>query len=539
MAAGAIAGFTARPHLRGRMLLHWHRRDLRASDNVALAAAAGADDVLPVFVLDDAVLRYASPVRVAFLLDALAALRETYRERGGDLCLVRGDPSAVLPDLAAEHGADGVHWNVDYSGLARERDETVRAALADDEVAVTDHHDAIHHEPGSITTNDGDPYSVYTYFWRKWRDREKEPPHDPPAGDRLVADDGDGPVPSLADLGFDGPEPDVPAAGPDAARERLDAFCDGAIHRYDDRRDYPAQDATSRLSPHLKWGTIGVREVYAATEDAMTAADGEAEREAVETFRGELAWREFYAHVLRYNPNVVRQNFREYEHDIEWRNDPDELAAWRAGETGYPIVDAGMRQLRREAWMHNRVRMIVASFLTKDLLCDWRHGYAHFREYLVDHDTANDTGGWQWAASTGTDAQPYFRIFNPMTQGERYDPDAEYVHEFVPELRDVPAEDVPDGAAGIRSAGTFGFLRPHLQFSEEQAAIARRVSKRPCGSEQHVVGDEVAERETSTQGDRDDGQRDEGQDTGPPGVAVRSMSRHRVQRHHDREDAGE
>ncbi|RLM40533.1 deoxyribodipyrimidine photo-lyase, partial [Haloarcula sp. Atlit-47R] len=148
----------------------------------------------------------------------------------------------------------------------------------------------------------------------------------------------------------------------------------------------------------------------------------------------QLAWREFYAHVLRYNPNVVTENYKEYEHDIQWRDDSDELAAWKEGRTGYPIVDAGMRQLKKEAYMHNRVRMIVASFLTKDLLCNWRHGYDHFREYLSDHDTANDNGGWQWAASTGTDAQPYFRIFNPMTQGERYDPDGEYIKKYVPEL---------------------------------------------------------------------------------------------------------
>jgi deoxyribodipyrimidine photo-lyase len=161
------------------------------------------------------------------------------------------------------------------------------------------------------------------------------------------------------------------------------------------------------------------------------------ERESVAEFQSQLAWREFYTHVLFFNPEVVTENFKSYENEIEWRDDPDELQAWRDGETGYPIVDAGMRQLKREAYMHNRVRMIVASFLTKDLLCDWRHGYAHFREYLADHDTQNDNGGWQWAASTGTDAQPYFRIFNPMTQGERYDPDAEYIAEYVPELRGV------------------------------------------------------------------------------------------------------
>jgi len=191
--------------------------------------------------------------------------------------------------------------------------------------------------------------------------------------------------------------------------------------------------------------------VYAATESAMAEAgardegvEGTPAQDSVETFQSQLAWREFYTQVLYFNPDVVTENYKEYEQPIEWREDPEELAAWKAGETGYPIVDAGMRQLRDEAWMHNRVRMIVASFLTKDLLQDWREGYAHFRELLADHDTANDNGGWQWAASTGTDAQPYFRIFNPTTQGERYDPDAEYIREYVPELRGVDADDIHD-----------------------------------------------------------------------------------------------
>ncbi|MEF8868312.1 MAG: deoxyribodipyrimidine photo-lyase [Haloarculaceae archaeon] len=428
------------------MRLHWHRRDLRAPDNTALAWAAERDAVLPVFVFDDAVLEHGSPPRVRFMLDALAALRARYRERGGDLLVRHGDPAGVLPSLCAETDATGALWNRDYSGLARERDDRVRAALAEGGHERQAFHDDLHHEPGSITTNAGEPYSVYSYFWKKWRDREKEPPHPAPDTGALVDPAAvgldPGHLPTLADLGFDEPAADVEPAGHAAARDRLDSFCEGDIYDYEERRDYPAEGCTSRLSAHLKWGTVGVREVYAATEDAMERAPDEAGEESVDSFRSELAWREFYTHVLYYNPEVVTANYREYEHEIGWRDDPEELAAWRAGETGYPIVDAGMRQLRAEGYMHNRVRMIVASFLTKDLICDWRHGYEHFREYLVDHHTANDNGGWQWAASTGTDAQPYFRIFNPMTQGERYDPEAEYVHEYVPELRGVSAEHV-------------------------------------------------------------------------------------------------
>ena len=437
------------------MQIHWHRNDLRAADNRGLAAAADSADeaggVVPVFVFDDRILEHAGDARVRYMLDALAALRAWYREHGSDLVVARGDPASVLTDLAATHDADRVVWNEGYSGLARERDERVADALDDHGVAWESFHDDIVFEPGSITTNDGDPYSVFTYFGRKWQDRSKPDPIDPPSAGSLASVDGD-PLPSIEELGFEEPEAAVEAAGTEAARERLETFCADGIYRYDEDRDYPTRDAVSRLSAHLKWGTIGVREVYAATEDARERAeDGgagvegftpEEQVESIEEFQSQLAWREFYTHVLFFNPSVVAQNYKEYENDIEWRDDPAELQAWKRGTTGYPIVDAGMRQLREEAYMHNRVRMIVASFLTKDLQIDWREGYAHFREHLADHDTANDNGGWQWAASTGTDAQPYFRIFNPMTQGERYDPDAEYIKQYVPELRSVDADTI-------------------------------------------------------------------------------------------------
>ncbi|MFC7096004.1 cryptochrome/photolyase family protein [Halobaculum marinum] len=430
------------------MRLFWHRRDLRVADNRGLAAAAAdGDTVVPVFVFDDDVLAHGADPRVRFMLDALAALREAYRERGSDLVVARGDPAAELPRLADEHDADAVFWNEDYSGLARERDARVRMALDDAGVARETRHDAVHHEPGTITTNQGDPYAVYTYFWKKWRDRDKHDPFDAPAADALVDVTGDD-LPTIAELGFADPEADVQEAGTAAARERLATFCEDAIYRYDEDRDFPAKHATSRLSTDLKWGTIGVREVYEATATAKAEADADGDDdavEAVEEFQSQLAWREFYTQVLWANPEVVSRNYKEYERPIEWRDDDEAMAdlqAWKDGETGYPIVDAGMRQLKEEAYMHNRVRMIVASFLTKDLLLDWRHGYEHFKEHLADHDTANDNGGWQWAASTGTDAQPYFRIFNPMTQGERYDPDAEYVTEYVPELASVSPDNV-------------------------------------------------------------------------------------------------
>ncbi len=361
------------------MTLFWHRRDLRASDNRGLAAAADdADAVVPVFVFDDAVLEHAGDARVRFMLDSLAALREAYRERGSDLVVARGDPAELLPALAAAVDAGTVHWNADYSGLAQERDARVADALAAAGVDAETHHDAVLHEPGTIRTNAGEPYSVYTYFWKKWRDREKPDPFPAPDGsdladgavldpDLLATDDSDGSrlddalrssLPSIDDLGFAEPDADVQAGGTAAANDRLEEFCDEAIFSYESEREYPARSGSSRLSPHLKFGTIGLRTVYEATEAAMAEAearddanddyDAEADedelgpaQESVQTFQSQLAWREFYAQVLYFNPEVVAANYKEYEEPIEWRDDPEELAAWKAGETGYPIVDAG------------------------------------------------------------------------------------------------------------------------------------------------------------------------------------------------------
>jgi deoxyribodipyrimidine photo-lyase len=451
------------------MDLHWHRRDLRTADNRGLATAAASGTAAPVFVFDDAVLAHAAPPRVRFMLDALDALRARYRELGSDLLVASGDPRTVLPALAAEHDAERVVWNADYSGLARERDDAVAAALDDAGVGHESVHDAVFHEPGAIRTNAGEPYAVFTYYWKKWRDREKPDPYPEPDPAALADATGD-PLPTAAALGFAEPEATVQAAGAGPARGRLRRFCDGPIFDYEADRDYPAREGTSRLSADLKWGTVGVREVYAATEAAMDGATG-ADADSVEEFRSQLAWREFYAQVLAFNPDVVTENYREYENEIEWVEDDDLLDAWRDGETGYPIVDAGMRQLRAEAYVHNRVRMIVASFLTKDLLLDWREGYDWFRRKLADHDTANDTGGWQWAASTGTDAQPYFRIFNPMTQGERYDPDAEYIREYVPELRGVDADTIhawPEHSRAERRAAAPEYPDPIVDHAERR-----------------------------------------------------------------------
>jgi deoxyribodipyrimidine photo-lyase len=461
------------------MPLHWHRQDLRVADNRGLAAAATDGPAIPLFVFDDEILAHAGPPRVAFMLAALAALRRRYQQEGSDLLVRHGDPTTVVPDVAQEVGAQSVTWTAEVSGLGKERDAAVERALA---AAGLEHEtvsDALLHEPGSIRTNKGDVYSVFTYFWKKWRDRQKDPPVEPPTASDFAGIDDAEPLPSLTQLGFEEPEATIPPAGTEPARAALRSFCDGPIYRYGERREYPAAGCTSGLSPHLTFGTIGIREVYETVAAAEAAATGVA-AESVQEFESQLAWREFYAHVLWDNPEVVTENFREYDKPVEWRNDPAGLQAWKDGMTGYPFVDAGMRQLRREAFVHNRLRMVVASFLTKDLMVDWRAGYAWFREKLVDHETGNDVGGWQWAASTGTDAQPYFRVFNPTTQGERYDPDAEYITEYVSELEAVPPDAIhewPDLDADERNALAPDYPAPivdHDARREEAIAMFER-----------------------------------------------------------------
>lgn len=425
----------------GDRVVFWHRRDLRGVDNRGLATASTLGEVVPVFCLDDELLEFAGAARVAFMLEALADLRRWYREQDSDLVVVRGKPSAVVPQIARDYDADAVIWNEDYSGYAQERDGAVEDALSADGTSVRMVEDLVLHGPGSIRTNAGEPYSVFTYYWKKWRDREKDPAVNPPGTDSLAEVDGEQ-MPTLDHLGFDDPAASIPAGTRSAALDRLSDFLAEDVYEYDDQRDVPAAEGTSRLSQDLKFGLLGIREVYERTATAGSEASAERVRDGVTEFQQQLAWREFYTQVLTFNPETVTANFKEYSNDIEWRSDDEDLAAWKRGETGYPIVDAGMRQLLDTGYMHNRVRMIVASFLTKDLRIDWREGYDWFRRRLVDHDTANDVGGWQWAASTGTDAQPYFRIFNPMTQGERYDPDAEYITTYVPELTGVAPETI-------------------------------------------------------------------------------------------------
>ena len=419
-------------------VIHWFRSDLRLADNTALAAASRrADGLVPLFVLDDTLLerhREAYP-RLRFLHACLDDLAGALEAAGSRLIVVRGTPHRCVPALARTCKASLVTWNRDYGPYAQDRDEAVRAALERDGVEVRTYKDRVVFEGGEIRTVGGRTYSVYTHFRRAWWQRYRTkpsrtvpvpalPPCIPEAASHATLS------PRGRDLGADRTE--IPRGGAGPARERLDAFLGGPAHRYHVDRELPAVAGTSRLSPYLRFGAVSVRECLRAAL-ALAAADSAAEQ-GVRAWIDELVWREFYHAILDAHPRVLRGPFREAFDRLEWDDDPARLQAWQAGMTGYPIVDAGMRELAATGWMHNRARMVVASFLTKDLHIDWRAGERWFMRRLVDGDPASNNGGWQWAASTGTDAQPYFRIFNPTSQGERFDPGGAYVRRWVPEL---------------------------------------------------------------------------------------------------------
>ncbi len=422
--------------------LHWFRNDLRLADNSALAALAErAEQWLPVFVFDPRILEgaRAGVPRLRFLLDCLAQLERDLEKRGVPLLIRRGRPEQVLPALLHETGARLLSFNEAATPFARSRDAAVCRAAEKLGVEVIERLDHVVFRAGEIRTAAGKSYRVYSPYRRAWTRRWLAEPRRPVRLDRLPK-----PIPGFApdrvpdqrEFGLDALGVELPPGGEEAASQRLERFLATAVARYDVDRDRPDRDGTSRLSAYLRFGAISVRECIARAEDAC-AADPALEA-GVAKWIDELIWREFYHQILEGQPRVLRENHRREYDALVWNDDAEGFEAWCAGRTGFPIVDAGMRQLRATGWMHNRVRMITASFLTKDLLIDWREGERFFFQHLVDGDPASNNGGWQWAASTGTDPQPYFRIFNPVAQGQRWDPEGDYVRRWIPELQEVP-----------------------------------------------------------------------------------------------------
>ncbi|MEI8259985.1 MAG: deoxyribodipyrimidine photo-lyase [Actinomycetes bacterium] len=396
----------------------WFRRDLRLADNPALLEATATGAAIPLFVFDPRLWGASGSVRQAYLLRSLAAFQESLN---GQLVIRCGDPVTVVPEIARECGAESVHIAADFGPYGAQRDDAVAVALGEVQLVRTGSPYAV--APGRILKDDGTAYRVYTPFYKAWMKH----------GWRAPAEDADVSAISAADLASDAwpSEPDLdgivlPPAGERAAWATWESFRHARLASYADQRNLPGIDGTSTLSHHLKYGEVHPR--------SLLAELGESD----EVFRKEICWREFYADILAQRPDSVSRSLdARYDENMRWASGPDADAlfeAWSLGRTGYPFVDAGMRQLLAEGWMHNRVRMVVASFFVKDLHLPWQRGAQYFMQLLRDGDIASNTHGWQWTAGCGTDASPFYRVFNPILQGEKFDPDGAYVRRYIPEL---------------------------------------------------------------------------------------------------------
>ena len=417
----------------GNAVLVWFRRDLRDHDHAALAAALTSGlPVHCVFVFDTDILD-ALPSRtdrrVEFILGSLYQLDSALRARGGGLIVLHGRAVEEIPRLAREIGARAVFVNRDYEPAAKRRDAEVGRLLGEQGIALHEFKDQAIFERDELLTGAGRPYTVFTPYKNAWLKRLSNADHAPCAGSGQFAPAPAEALPTLDDLGFRpgnlgelGIEP-----GMAGARKLWDEFRAGRIQRYGAVRDFPAIKGVSYLSVHLRFGTLSIRELVSA-----------ALAEQADSWLNELIWRDFYFMILDRFPHAAERAFKSEYDAIRWDDWPAGLAAWQQGRTGYPLVDAAMRQLNHSGWMHNRLRMVVASFLCKDLGIDWRLGERYFAEQLNDFDLSANNGGWQWAASSGCDAQPYFRIFNPITQSEKFDPEGKFIRRYLPELAKLP-----------------------------------------------------------------------------------------------------
>ncbi|MBP1849829.1 cryptochrome/photolyase family protein [Rhizobium halophytocola] len=422
-------------------LLLWFRKDLRLADNHALAAAVETGrPVIPVYIREPG-HDGSGPLGGAqawFLHHSLAALDKALKHAGSRLICRSGKAGDALFALIEETGADTIHWNRRYDPAGMQHDSALKTDLKKNGLTVESFAGHLMHEPSKLKTKSGTPYKVYTPFWRAL-DADYDPPEPVSAPDKIKHPHKWPDSETRTDWALLPTKPDWAAEfsdlwtpGEGGAHKRLERFLDEGLDRYETGRDFPARDVTSGLSPHLALGEISPASIWHATRNLDHDL-----RDAVVKFRKELAWRDFCYHLLYHFPKLDRDNWNDKFDDFPWETNSKAFKAWTKGATGYPIVDAGMRQLWRHGIMHNRVRMIAASFLIKDLMIDWRRGERWFRDTLVDADPASNAANWQWVAGSGADASPFFRIFNPVLQGEKFDPDGAYIREFVPELKDL------------------------------------------------------------------------------------------------------
>lgn len=460
------------------LILFWHRRDLRISDNLGLATAASqTSKVVGLFCLDPGILDGddIAPARVTYMIGCLSQLQESYQKLGSQLLILQGEPAKAIPKLAAALQAQAVYWNLDVEPYAKQRDRSVTEALAEKGINIKNFWDQLLHAPGDILTKSSDsPYKVYTPFWRSWNSESKPGIVESPEkltglskAETKTAEKSAIALPSAKDLGYQWDNPLLVDPGETAAKEKLEEFCDRTIYSYNEERDFPYVDGTSQLSAALKFGAIGIRTVWQATLDVLDNCRSDEAKQGVITWQKELAWREFYQHCMFFFPELAEGSYRDELKDFPWENDEAKFQAWCEGKTGYPIVDAAMRQLNEIGWMHNRCRMIVASFLTKDLIIDWRWGEKYFMQKLYDGDLSANNGGWQWSASSGMDPKP-LRIFNPASQAGKYDRDGEYIRQWVSEISSMDTEYLVTGKIPDEERASYDYPQPIVDHKKQQ-----------------------------------------------------------------------
>ncbi|PRX55199.1 cryptochrome/photolyase family protein [Flagellimonas meridianipacifica] len=406
-----------------KLNIFWFRRDLRLDDNVGLYHALQSEnEVLPIFIFDFHILERLpkEDARVSFIHGALQKIKkELNQKHGSDLAIYHGKPAEVLSQLIRNFNIDAVFTNHDFEPYARQRDSEIKKLLEEQGIVFKTFKDQVIFEKDEVVKDDGKPYVVYTPYKNRWKDIFNPSIHlidHTPNFDNLASLQ-DFPNPSLKDIGFLPSKIKVPEY---VATPKL-------INNYEATRNFPAiKEGTSRLGPHLRFGTVSIRKMVK-----------KAIAEENDVFWHELIWREFFMQILWHFPHTIDKAFKPKYDRIEWRNNEEEFELWKNGQTGYALVDAGMRELNATGYMHNRVRMLVASFLCKHLLIDWRWGEAYFAEKLLDYEQASNVGNWQWASGSGVDAAPYFRIFNPMTQVDKFDKQKEYINTWVPELQEL------------------------------------------------------------------------------------------------------
>jgi deoxyribodipyrimidine photo-lyase len=469
------------------LILFWHRRDLRISDNIGLAAAnEKSNKVVGVFCLDPNILESEdiAPPRVTYMIGCLQELQQNYLQAGSQLIILKGEPSQEIPKLATALNVKGVFWNLDVEPYARERDRKFTQVLKEQGIPIQTFWDQLLHSPQEIASGANQPYTVYTPFWKNWVSKPKNEPAARFKNRETLTDEekeviikaGAIILPTAKDLGFVWNNELMLTPGETAAQERLEEFCTEALFSYKEKRNFPAIDGTSRLSAALKFGAIGIRTVWDAIIEAIAGSSSDEAQESVKTWQQELAWREFYQHAMYHFPELAEGAYRQIFKTFPYDNNVEHFQAWCEGKTGYPIVDAAMRQLNSTAWMHNRCRMIVASFLTKDLLIDPKMGEKYFTQNLYDWDLSANNGGWQWSASSGMDPKPV-RIFNPASQAQKFDPNGEYIRKWLPELRSLPTKLLISGEIPDSQREKLGYPLPIVEHKIQQRVFKERYSQ--------------------------------------------------------------